>query len=601
MRSSSYSSRYWFVFAVVGLLFLFSATGAWAANVPVTAASLNAGTPPSYNANDTLKITGALTTTTPGGWNTLKNLSVAFHLELDSATTTIPDGAMEAPWPVPNTAIQSITANSVTSVGNQAFAYCTSLASVSLPLVTDIADGGAFARCMSLTSVSLPKATNVGSAAFYDSTNLVSVSLPVATNIGDAAFEGCTKLTAMTLPAATNIGKTAFRDCTNLASVSLPVATDIGYSTFEDCTRLTSLSLPKAVHIDDEAFRDCTNLVSVSLPVATDIGAQVFYQCENLKNVSLPVVTSIGDVAFGWCTSLTALTLPSTVASIGEEAFDNCASLTSVTIQATVPPTLGPNVFSNTPSSLQIKVPEASVNAYKTSWAAYASRIIAISSGSGGTTTVTGVTLNKTTLDLKIGETGQLAATVAPSDATSKDVTWTTSNANVATVDQNGKVTAIGQGTATITATTVDGGKTATCTVTVTQSGSSNTVVTIDLSNLGLENGVLKLDVNELYSAQLKATPTGTTFSATGLPQGLPLTSGGLLSGSVPTEGTYNVTLTATAPDGTKATQTFVVQVKGGTATVTGGGSSGCNTGLLGELGILLLLAFVPLLWRRSS
>ena len=81
---------------------------------------------------------------------------------------------------------------------------------------------------------------------------------------------------------------------------------------------------------------------------------------------------------------------------------------------------------------------------------------------------VTGVSLDKTTAKLtEKGQTVELKATVAPATASIKDVSFATSDANVATVDANGKVTAVGNGTATITVTTNDGNKTAICSVTV--------------------------------------------------------------------------------------------------------------------------------------
>lgn len=81
---------------------------------------------------------------------------------------------------------------------------------------------------------------------------------------------------------------------------------------------------------------------------------------------------------------------------------------------------------------------------------------------------VTGVSLDKTTAKLtEKGQTVELKATVAPATASIKDVSFATSDANVATVDANGKVTAVGNGTATIKVTTDDGNKTAICSVTV--------------------------------------------------------------------------------------------------------------------------------------
>lgn len=81
---------------------------------------------------------------------------------------------------------------------------------------------------------------------------------------------------------------------------------------------------------------------------------------------------------------------------------------------------------------------------------------------------VTGVTLDQSTLSLTAGgASATLVATIAPSDADNLNINWSTSNANVAIVDGVGKVTPLSEGEAVITVTTVDGGKTATCTVTV--------------------------------------------------------------------------------------------------------------------------------------
>jgi uncharacterized protein YjdB len=97
------------------------------------------------------------------------------------------------------------------------------------------------------------------------------------------------------------------------------------------------------------------------------------------------------------------------------------------------------------------------------------------------TVPVTGVSLNKTSLTLDAGKSETLTATVTPSNATDKSVTWSSSNTAVATVSSEGVVTGVKAGTATITATTNDGGKTATCAVTVNSS-----VVQLEAVDLGL-------------------------------------------------------------------------------------------------------------------
>lgn len=91
------------------------------------------------------------------------------------------------------------------------------------------------------------------------------------------------------------------------------------------------------------------------------------------------------------------------------------------------------------------------------------------SAGPAGPVAVTGVSLDKTSLTLEAGQTAQLTATVQPANADNQSVTWSSSNTAVASVDTNGKVTANGKGTASITVTTADGNHTATCTITVTE------------------------------------------------------------------------------------------------------------------------------------
>lgn len=82
---------------------------------------------------------------------------------------------------------------------------------------------------------------------------------------------------------------------------------------------------------------------------------------------------------------------------------------------------------------------------------------------------VTGVTLDQATLDMKAGDSKVLTATVTPEYAADKTVTWSSSDAAVAAVDADGKVTAVAAGQATVTVTTTDGGKTAACAVTVSE------------------------------------------------------------------------------------------------------------------------------------
>ena len=102
---------------------------------------------------------------------------------------------------------------------------------------------------------------------------------------------------------------------------------------------------------------------------------------------------------------------------------------------------------------------------------------------------VTGVTLDQTTLSLVAGTAGQLTATVSPDDAADKTVTWASADETIATVDANGKVTAVADGQTTITVTTSDGAKTADCKVIVTKAKVN--VTSIKLSQTKLDNYII--------------------------------------------------------------------------------------------------------------
>ena len=92
---------------------------------------------------------------------------------------------------------------------------------------------------------------------------------------------------------------------------------------------------------------------------------------------------------------------------------------------------------------------------------------------------VTGVAVIPRSVTLKVGETKEIIATITPANADNQNVSWSTSNSSVATV-ADGLITAVGAGEATITVTTVDGGKTATCAVTVSTDIVPVTGITID-------------------------------------------------------------------------------------------------------------------------
>lgn len=116
-----------------------------------------------------------------------------------------------------------------------------SLTAIVAPTTVTSIGEEAFARCANLSSVSFPAATNVGDYAFCVCSTLATVPLPAATSIGMGAFTECDALATVSMPDATSIGESAFAYCPTLAAVSLPVATSIGESAFDECTALTTV------------------------------------------------------------------------------------------------------------------------------------------------------------------------------------------------------------------------------------------------------------------------------------------------------------------------------------------------------------------------
>jgi uncharacterized protein YjdB len=174
---------------------------------------------------------------------------------------------------------------------------------------------------------------------------------------------------------------------------------------------------------------------------------------------------------------------------------------------------------------------------------------------------VTGVTITPTTATLNVGATQQLTPTVAPANATNKTVTYSSNNTGVATVNQAGLVTAIASGSATITATTQDGGKTATSVISVNSSNVAVTSVSLSPTLATLAVGATQ----QLTPTVLPSNATNKTVSytsnntavATVNPAGL-ITA--IASGSA--------TITVSTQDGNK-TATSVITVNSSNIAVT--------------------------------
>ena len=204
----------------------------------------------------------------------------------------------------------------VTSIGNSAFFYCTSLTSITIPNSVTSIEPYAFYNCNSLTSITIPNSvTSIGNFAFSDCSSLTSTTIPDSvTSIGNYAFAYCEGLTSITIPdSVTSIGAYAFSYCSSLTSITIPDSvTSIGNGAFDNCSSLTSITISDRVtSIKPYAFSYCSSLTSITIPNS---------------------VTSIENFAFSKCSSLTNITIPDSVTSIGSSAFNGCSSLQTISL-----------------------------------------------------------------------------------------------------------------------------------------------------------------------------------------------------------------------------------------------------------------------------
>lgn len=385
----------------------------------------------------------------------------------------------------------SIPSN-VTSIGKNAFANCTSLAELNFNATS----------CADFNTSSLPFANSfistihVGDdvqkipANFANGlTTLRSVTIGNSVmTIGSSAFYGCYCLTDVTMGnSVTTIGNSAFYNCTGLNNVSMGNSvTTINNSAFYGCTSLQSIALPCSVRtIRSKAFYNCSGLKSVfsyaeTPPVMESSGC---FNCYNTATLYVPYeVLDTYKNTYYWNNFyriygidengnilVTGLSLNVTSKNLNVNQ--------TFRLTATVTPDYATNKTINWASS-NPSVASVDSTGFVTALSAGTATITATTTDGSNLSAscevtvsiipVSSLSLNKTSLTIDIDDTYQLSATITPSNATYKTLSWSSSNPAVATVSSSGLVTPVAPGATTITATTTDGTNlSASCEVTV--------------------------------------------------------------------------------------------------------------------------------------
>ena len=457
----------------------------------------------------------------------------------------------------------SVNGKEIDQVWTSGFEGAASLTDITIPASIGRLGTAAFENT-GLTHVTIPDTVQqVDPAVFQNCTKLVSVKLPAGlAEIDQYMFANCISLQHVDMPdTITKINIYAFHNCTSLTSLALPKGlTSLSVGCFEKCYNLQHVVVPPSVinfPKDDVGVYNPFKYSPVTVYVQKGSTGDRFFN-NNLAELqasatasggSLAVVTlnSVADPASIDVSSLELIDAGRQISVAGKfriGSYLNVQPLTSGSdynafsakangkaFQAYDLSLLPSGTTASGPFTLTIGQPEgyassatlygANASALTTAYAdncftASLSALgpvalINVKEATGGTE-VTSVTLNKYTLNLEVGKTGKLTATVLPASAADKSITWSSSKTDVASVSSNGTVTAKKAGTAVITATAVNG-KNASCTVTVTggttdpDPGQPEAVVSADvaLRNAGLA------DRNPSFRLALKHAKNVTT------------------------------------------------------------------------------------------
>ena len=406
--------------------------------------------------------------------------------------------------------------NSLVELGSNAdsgvFEDCISLEDITLSDNLKVLGAKTFYGCTALTDIVIPKTleeahpyifTNsdvqtvtleegmpkVPGFLFCGFATLESIVLPESiTEIELSAFEGCEMLSDISLSSnLTTIHQGAFKDCVSLIHIALPESLTVlgdssGGGVFEGCYALEELRLPKGLkELGNHTFTGCEALKDITIPKTLVSSGVYAFQDSGIKTVTLEEgMPKVPGFLFSGFATLESIVLPESITEIELSAFTDCINLQTITLPKNLN-AIGENAFHNCNSLEKVVLPD---NINEISYFSFddvelwamPNTITEASLLREGIPhhvydvpiPVDSIQLNTTDKTMISGTTYDLFATIAPSNATNKELIWTSSNTAVVTVSASGRVTARGNGTAIITATAKDGSKKAAkCTITV--------------------------------------------------------------------------------------------------------------------------------------
>ena len=404
----------------------------------------------------------------------------------------------------------------LTSINSDVFSGCTSLAEITIPDSVTSIGSSAFEGCASLAEIVIPDSvTEIGSSAFSGCTSLSKVDLPKKLSTIEAyTFSGCSSLESIVIPdGVTAIGTwseyentyygSSFSGCKSLKEIVIPDSvTSIGSSAFSNCTSLESITIGRGVEsLGDEWIASCRRLENITVSpenkTYSSVDGVLFnkdkselsaYPIGNkLSSYTIPDgVEKIGKKAFYGCRYIESLTIPVSVAEIEASALGNCYDIRAVYYLGTREQWKEVVIGADNYMFALVNVRCADDSQCRHVWgewevieeATYEKdglerRVCSLCKAEQtrkiprlGAVKVDAIELSESEKTVFVGDTFTITATVKPDNAWNRTVTWSSSDPSIATVDENGTVTAIAEGEAIITAESADGVK-AECKVTV--------------------------------------------------------------------------------------------------------------------------------------
>ena len=393
-----------------------------------------------------------------------------------------------------------------------------------------------------IKSIIIPEGiSSIGGEAFYGSGSLTNITLPsTLTYIGEYAFDGCNLTGSIKIPAGvTELRDMAFRFNPNLSEIILhDNITSIGdycladtcIDSFEFPKNLTTLGINVFGNTEIKDLIIPNTVKSIAQTQTNEYSPSGFRGVTQLKTLVLPYgLSKMHDDFIVYCPKLEMVAIPKSVTVIKDSNFDNCYSVTIHGVKGSAAQTYAkkkniPFVAVDLTKDIQLLLDNEDI------------------------------TKGKLSLDLNSGSTLQLCAQTFPLNPW-PGVTWKSSDAKTAAVDRDGLLTGLKKGKATITATAVDGsGKKASFQITITRLAHEIIIEGENEVKAGKKIKLIATVLPETTDNKEVGWSTSDKTIAT------VDTSGNVTTKKVKEE--QEVTITATAKDGSGITAEFVVIIK---------------------------------------